>query len=109
MKTILFSLLALFTLSCTNNDEDINYNATVIGMGSDCAGSYLIKFDDNLSNVPKNTSENVFYEINLPNQYKIKGLRINVLFRLPTNNETMVCTFRDYSYPQIFIDKINIE
>jgi hypothetical protein len=101
--------MIIFLCCCNNDESNDNFNATVIVRGLDCAGSYLIKFDDNLSNVPKNSSENVFYEINLPNQYKIEGLRINVLFRLPTKDETMVCTAKDYSYPQIFIDKINIE
>lgn len=107
MKTIIFSLMMLLLCSCNNDERNNNYNATVIGSGTDCANSYLIKFDDNVIDVPTNTSQNIFYEINLPNNLKIKGLRINVSFRQPTNNEIMACTSKDYAYPQIFIEKVN--
>ncbi|NDP26597.1 MAG: hypothetical protein GZ087_04095 [Flavobacterium sp.] len=104
MKNLFFSLMVLFLFSCNNDERNNNFNATVIGAG-EC--SYLIKFDDNVIDVPTNTSQNIFYEINLPNQFKVNNLRINISFRQPTNNEIMACTTRDYAYPQIFIEKVN--
>ena len=79
----------------------------VIGVGSDCGNSYLIKFEKNTIGVPPNTSENIFYEINLPSQFKVNGLRINVTFRQPINNEIMNCTAQDFAYSQIFIESVN--
>jgi len=102
MKTIIFSLMMLFLCSCNNDESNDNFNATVIGAG-ECG--YLIKFDDNID-VPINSSQNIFYESNLPSQFKVKGLRINVAFRSPTNNELKACTTRDYSFPQIFIERV---
>ncbi len=107
MKTIVFSLIVLFLFSCNNDEGNSNYNATVMSAGMDCGASYLIKFDDNVTTLPTNTSQNIFYEINLPTKFKVKDLRINVSFRQPTNNQIMVCTYRDCTYPQIFIEKVN--
>jgi hypothetical protein len=107
MKTLILSLVMLITLGCSNDEDDNNYNATVIGIGPDCGNSCLIKFEKNAIGLPSNTSENTFYEINLPSQFKVNGLKINVAFRQPTNNEIMVCTARDYAYPQIFIESVN--
>ncbi len=107
MKIILLSLAMLLILGCSNNPDDKIYNATIIGVGLDCGNSYLIRFEKNAIGVPTNTSQNIFYEINLPNQFKVNGLKINVAFRQPTNNEIMVCTALDYAYPQIFIESAN--
>jgi hypothetical protein len=107
MKILFLSLIMLLTLGCSNDADDKNYNATVIGVGLDCGNSYLIKFNENAIGVPTNTSENIFYEINLPSQFKVNGLKINVAFRQPTNNEIMVCTAQDYAFPQIFIESVN--
>lgn len=109
MKTLILYVMMLVLFSCSKDEGNNNHNVTIIGVGTDCGNSYLIKFDDNNINVPTNSSQNVFYEINLPLQYKVNGLRINVSFRIPANNEIMVCSAKDYSYPQIFIDKVNNE
>ena len=107
MKILFLSLVMLLTLGCSNDENDKIYNATVIGVGPDCGNSYLIKFEKNASGVPTNTSQNIFYEINLPSQYKVNDLKLNITFRPPTNNEIIACTSRDYAYPQIFIENVN--
>lgn len=107
MKILFLSLVMLLTLGCSNDEDDKIYNATVVGVGSDCGGSYLIKFEKNAIGVPTNTSQNIFYEINLPSQFEVNGLKINVTFRQPTNNEIMVCLAKDYAFPQIFIENVN--
>ena len=74
------------------NDNEINEtspNATVIGKGLDCGNSYLIKFDDDFSGLPEYSLNNTFYEINLPNEFKIEGTKIYVEFREPENEELM--------------------
>lgn len=111
MKSLIFSLLIFFTFSCSKNDDNQNStsapletNATVLSRGQDCNNAYLIKFNNNVVGVPTNSTNNVFYEINLPNQYKVDNLPLNVTFRLPTNSEIMNCTTQGIAYPQIYIE-----
>ena len=111
MKTIFFSILSLLAVSCSNNDDNQNNtvtplvtNATVLSRGLDCNNAYLIKFNNNVTGIPANSTNNVFYEINLPTQYKVNNLPINVTFRLPTNLELMNCTTQGIAYPQIYIE-----
>lgn len=111
MKTIFISLVILITFSCSKNDDNQNNavaplvtNATVMSRGLDCGNAYLIKFNNNVVGLPANTTNNVFYEINLPNQYKVDNLALNVTFRLPTNSEIMNCTAQGIAYPQIYIE-----
>ena len=111
MKKLIIILIGIFIIitSCEKKEKAIDNrsNATVRTKGIDCNESYLIKFDDTVSGLPHNTFENTFYEINLPDAYKVDGLRINVTFREPTNSELMTCTSQGPSYPQIFIINVN--
>ena len=86
-------------------DDTIN-NATVLGRNISCGSLFLIKFDDDVYLLPINTSDNIFYGINLPKEYKIKGIRIKVEFREPFNDEVKPCRAMGLSYPQIYITKI---
>ena len=103
--------------SCNKNDDDsaipivpitpvvpFTPNATVLNQGFGCGNSYLIKFNNNANGVPVNSTENVFNEINLPNQFKVNNLPIFVTFRLPTNDEFMNCSTQGITYPQIYIE-----
>lgn len=108
MKNLLFLFISIFLLSCNKTDnQNDTFNAKVLHTGLDCGNSCLIKFYDGVNNVPANSTDNIFYEINLPEQYKINGLDINVNFRTPNNDELMGCTTMDITYPQIFI--INVD
>ena len=105
MKKIILSFILLsFILSSCEKEEDKTFNATVIGPGLDC-GSYLIRLNEELSGFIQNSFDNTFYEINLPEEQKVKGKLIYVEFRLPENNELMVCKTLGFSYPQIYITK----
>lgn len=111
MRTIFISILSLIAVSCDKNDDNQNNsvtplvtNATILSKGLDCNNAYLIKFNNNVIGVPANSTNNVFYEINLPNQYKVDNLPLNVTFRLPTNSEIMNCTAQGIAYPQIYIE-----
>lgn len=112
MKTLILSLVLFFSLSCNNSDEDApqnitNFNAKVLYKGGGCGNNYVIQFNSNAINVPSNTTNNIFYEINLPNQYRVNNLDINVTFRQPNNNEIMSCTTQGIAYPQIYIESVN--
>lgn len=111
MKTIFISFLILSTFSCSKSNENestavvpLVTNATVLSKGQDCNNAYLIKFNNNVTGIPTNSTNNEFYEINLPNQYKVDNLPLNVTFRLPTNSEIMNCTTQGITYPQIYIE-----
>jgi hypothetical protein len=110
MKNFNFLIIGLFVLiiSCSKNSQDdlsAYAGATVLGKGTDCGNSFLIKFDDDVTGLPENF-DHIFYEINLPDEYKIEGKKIKVLFREPEPNEMMACTTMGISYPEIFIIKV---
>ena len=112
MKKIFVFIGFTFAILGCNKEESVQpnpipslvSNATVMYRGLDCGNSYLIKFNANVTGVPQNFTDNVFYEINLPNQYKVNGLPLNVTFRQPSNNELMNCSSLGLAYPQIFIE-----
>lgn len=104
----IFILFSFIFTSCSKNEIEIKeelFNATVIGEGLDCGNSYLIKFNDDVSGLPQNSFDNIFYELNLPEDYKVEGKLIFVEFRLPENDELIVCTTLGLAYPQIYITK----
>ena len=110
MKTFFLTFFSFFMLlSCSNNDDNsdslIN-NATVLRVGMDCDNTYLIKFVDGYSNTPQNSTQNTFYAINLPEEYKIENLEIHIDFRLPNKTDILNCTSQDISYPQIYIENV---
>ena len=107
MKFILIFLLYFtFFTSCSTDDDETQVefiaNATVLGPGLDCGDAFLIRLEDS-NEIPENAFENVFYEINLPDEYKTEGNEIRVNFRLPTNEEIPFCTHMGPGYPHIFI------
>ena len=71
-KFILFMTMTILVISCnTEKEEGISYNATVLGKGLDCGETFLIQFNDNTDNLNSNNLDNIFYAINLSNEYKI--------------------------------------
>jgi len=107
--TPILIVLSFLLISCNKNEtvnENNSYSVTVLGRGLDCGDAYLIKFDNDVSGLPENTFDNTFYEINLPDEYKIEGMKIKVEFREPANDEIMVCTTMGIGYPQIYITKV---
>jgi hypothetical protein len=97
---IFFAFLGIL-FSCSKNND--SYNATVKGKGIDCGNSFLIVLEADAPDLPANNSGNTFYEINLPEEFKIEGKKINIKFREPTNSEIIVCTTLGVGYPQLYI------
>lgn len=111
MKKIILILIGLtfIFISCNKNEKETNensVNATVIGKGLDCGNAFLIKFNNDISGLPENSFDNTFYEINLPDEFKIEGKKIYVEFREPKDGELMICTTMGIGYPQIYITKV---
>jgi hypothetical protein len=86
------------------DSTDIDFNATVLEKGLDCGNSFLIQFDEGVTGLP--SSYRLYYEINLPENYKIKNERVSIKFRTPQNDEIMVCTAMGPAYPQIYIVEV---
>lgn len=112
MKNVifLFLLCLLFLGSCSKSNNQTNatsYNATIVGKGLDCGDAYLIRFDTTVQGLPNNDMNFLYYEINLPDQYKIAGKKILVEFRAPSPSEMLNCTTVGPGYPQIFITKVD--
>ena len=59
----------LKTIRILVDNTDINFNATVLGKGLDCGNSFLIQFDEGVVGLP--SAYRLYYEINLPESYKI--------------------------------------
>jgi len=96
--------MTILVISCnTEKEEGISYNATVLGKGLDCGETFLIQFNDNTDNLNSNNLDNIFYAINLSNEYKIENLEIKVTYREPLIEEILSCTTLGPEYTQIFI------
>lgn len=113
MKRLIIACICIILsniLACDKDENDTKekpFNAVVLEKGLDCGNSYLIEFNDNVSGLPENSSGNIFYEINLPESYKVDNNQINVEFRLPENDEFMACTALGIAYPQIYIIRVD--
>ena len=97
-------ILSLLVFSCSDKEEtEASHNAEIIGEGMDCGDYYLIKFEEDVADLPNNSFDNTFYEIGLPEEFKTPGKKVQVEFREPTPEERMICTTQGPSYPQIVI------
>ena len=112
MKKLFLLLISFLIISCQNDDDSsepilnpITYNAKVLQKGN-CGSSYLIQFNSNATNVPANSTQNIFYATNLPVAYNINELDIYVTFRLPFDEELMNCPANGFTYPQIYIESV---
>ena len=109
-KIIVFIIGLTFLLISCSEESTTNYedqtNATVLGKGLDCGDSFLIEFDDTVTELPENAFGKIYYADNLPENLKIEGKRIYIEFRGPKDGEFMVCTAVGPSYPHIIITNI---
>lgn len=99
------SLLAstLF-LSCSKDGEDIQFwNATVRNKGLDC-GTFLLEFEKEPNIYPASFGlGTIFYEMNLPDEFKIPETKIVVEIRKLNDDELFACTTRGPSYGMVYI------
>ncbi|MBJ7879717.1 hypothetical protein [Gelidibacter salicanalis] len=109
MKKIIFAvfILNLIIISCSKDDmNDEFYDATVLGKGLDCGNLFLIKFNRELPGFPVYDLENIYYENNLPDTFKIEGKKIKVKVRAPKNDEAVACTTLGTGYPHVYIIEV---
>jgi hypothetical protein len=105
-------ILALLLYSChkekNTTDPEFPFSAEVLGPNPDC-GIYSIKItegNENVISIIGSTSpDSVYIANNLPEEFKIRGLKIKLNFRKPenSNNELGACTAMGPGYPWIFV------
>ena len=101
---IIFISLNFILLSCSKDDtHDELLNATVLNKGIDCGDLFLIQFSRDVSGLPKNDFDNIYYALNLPEAFKIEGKKVKVQIRAPKNEEAVACTTLGIGYPGIYI------
>ena len=67
-----------------------------------CDGLYIVQIFEG-EDIPQTTSNNSFYAINLPEEYKKPSLNININYRLPEAEEIPVCPNMEEGYTCIYI------
>ena len=67
-----------------------------------CDGLYMVQIFEG-EDIPQTTSNNSFYAINLPEEYKKPNLNININYRLPEAKEIPVCPNMEEGYTCIYI------
>ena len=67
-----------------------------------CDGLYIVQIFEG-EDIPQTTSNNSFYAINLPEEYKKSSLNININYRLPEAKEIPVCPNMEEGYTCIYI------
>ena len=67
-----------------------------------CDGLYIVQIFEG-EDIPQTTSNNSFYAINLPEEYKKPSLNININYRLPEAKEITVCPNMEEGYTCIYI------
>ena len=103
----LYSILTMFLIIALSScSKEESYNATVLGKGIDCEDAFLLKFKEGVSGLPENNIDNTFYEINLPEAFKIEGKKVKAEFREPESEEVMLCTTLGPGYGQVYITKV---
>lgn len=104
MKYLIFAFfcLLLVVVSCESDDNETQYyDAVVVKKGLDCGDSFLVKLDESVSGFE--SIDNTFYEINLPNNFKIENKELRIQIRKPKNDEYLICTTLGSGYSSIFV------
>ena len=114
ISIIAITLIAIFSIwaiqACKENVPDIPTGTKMAKAKtirkSMCDGLYVIQIFEG-EDIPHTTSNNSFYAINLPEEYKKPNLNININYRLPKTNEIPVCPSMEEGYTCIYIISIN--
>ena len=105
MKKIvtIIAILALSQIFGCKKVEHLTYlnTAIVLEKGLDCGETYLIEIESDETS--KRRLPNVYYADLLPEEFKIKGLKIQLNYREPTTDEMYICTEMAFYYPHIIV------
>lgn len=85
------------------------FTVEVLGVGMDCGDTYLIQFreedEQKINRYLENTNAYfpVFYAVNLPEEYKEKGLFLNITLGKCTADDVLACTTLGPGYSHVCI------
>lgn len=114
ITTLLLTLSIVLFFNCSNDDDsNTNFNATVLRQGNKCGIDddnssstldYLIEFNENVTNLPIEGTK-IYYAANLPEDFKIEGLELNITFRDLNEDELVICdtSIGGDEYPFIYV------
>lgn len=96
--------MASIFISCSKDEEDIQFwNATVRNKGLDC-GTHLLEFDLEPNLYPASYGYGtIFYEMNLPDAFKVPETKIVVEMRKLNDDELVACTTLGPSFGMVYI------
>ena len=103
---ILLSLGVFLTVSCEKQEPQVSdeyFKVTVLGKGFDCGNTFVIRFNEEVAELPDSPVKNHYYADNLPEKHKIEGKNIEIQFRFPKEDEMYACTLMGPTYPHIYI------
>lgn len=96
--------MASIFISCSKDEEDKQFwNATVRNKGLDC-GTHLLAFDLEPNLYPASYGYGtIFYEMNLPDAFKVPETKIVVEMRKLNDDELVACTTLGPSFGMVYI------
>ena len=105
-KLILISILSctLFTFSACRKISHYKYTGKIISVGTDCNDTYIIEVDQNINGA--NNNYKTFYAEQLPDDFKMMGLKIKFNCRTSEASELSPCTTMGITYPHITITEV---
>lgn len=97
VNLLIIAVLAVF-ISCNDDDKvDGPFNAVVLRAGNcgvddniSSATDYLIELNEDFVQFPVENNT-IYVAENLPEEFKVEGLEINVAFRDLTDDEVVIC------------------
>ena len=100
--TLLMSFL-FFGCQSDNDPEGVIYEfeATVLGKGIDCGGTFLI--DLSRKHGDSDIKNGTYFADNLPDELKVKGIKLKLNCRKPTIDEAYPCTTLGPGYYHVVV------
>ena len=106
IKLTIFCSLIL-SLGCDKEENNnIQFNVTVIGQGLDCGDLFLITVNNNLEELYKITGQEGWqtcYAYDLAEKYKVNGKTLLVKLRATRDDEYFACTDMGPAYPWVTV------
>ena len=99
-------LCGVLLLSCKEDPVTVDtyqYEATVVGRGSDCGDLFTIA----LKRIDTDTTfeDGTYYADNLSADFQEAGVKLYINARVPNDDELVACTTMGPAYPHLFITK----
>ena len=114
LRLLLIAVLLVFTGCNSDDDDSTSFNAIVLregncGINDNIGGplDYLIELDGNLVELPV-MGNTIYAAANLPEEFMVEGLEINITFRDLNEDELFICPTVEglEVFPVIYIETV---